>query len=376
MSGGVQQAVALARWWESHETTAFYNPADDSPLGHAAAVEAKELAALPLASGLVLFRTSGSEGAPKWIGLTRGALMASARGVNAFLQVTEADRWLRVLPRFHVGGFGVEARAWVAHGLPCSTLLGKWSAETFWTVCVEQRITLTTLVPTQVYDIVQLGKRAPETLRAVIVGGGELRPSLWAQARKLGWPVRTSYGLTEAASMVAAQGEDEPDCSRLTVLPHWQARAEADGTLRLRGPAQATCWLQRGRDHQWHRTDFPGWLSTADRVALREKGTGTELQFLGRQDRVVKRLGELVDLTLVEQALADAAVVLGCFGAVRLRIEPDARAGVRFVLEGLPMVPLPALRERVNASLPPFARLEEIRVTDDLRVSPLGKPML
>lgn len=369
-------AVALACWWESAETVAFFNPGDLSPAGQAARREAQELAELPAAAGLVLFRTSGSEGRPKWIGHTRAGLRASAEAVNAFLQVMPEDRWLRALPRFHVGGFGVEARAWVAHRVPCATLPGKWSAEMFWTMCHEQQITLTTLVPTQVFDLVRLGRRAPASLRAVIVGGGELRPALFEQARALGWPVRASYGLTEAASMVAAQAEEEQDCSRLTVLPHWEVRVGEAGTLQLRGPARAVCRLWRGEDQRWHREEFPEWLPTADRVALRELPDRTELQFLGRRDRVVKRLGELVNLTQVEQALADAAVALGCYGAARLRVEPDERAGSRLVLECLPSVPATALCQRMNAELPPFAQVAEIHVTTDLRMSPLGKPVL
>ncbi len=363
-------------FWRDDSTQAFYNTRDASAYGLAAAQEAAELAALPLTRGLVLFRTSGSEGRPKWIGLTSEALLASARAVNAFLSVTAADRWLRVLPRFHVGGFGVEARAWVASA-SCAVVKDKWSPETFHAVCEAEAITLTTLVPTQVFDVVERGLAAPCALRAIVVGGGELRPALWRQARALGWPVLASYGLTEAASQVATQPPDEPDSTRLILLPHWEARvAEEDGTLRLRGPARATCRLWRDAGGHWQREDFPEWLATADRVALEKDGGHTWLRFLGRRDRTVKRLGELVDLTLVERALADAALALGCFGRARLRNEPDPRAGTRLVIECLDAVSGAALLERANAALPTYARASEFRVVADLGLSPLGKPML
>ncbi len=67
----------------------------------------------------------------------------------------------------------------------------------------EGAVTLTSLVPTQVHDLVQCALACPPSLRAVVVGGAELDPVLGERARELGWPVLQSYGMTEAASQVA-----------------------------------------------------------------------------------------------------------------------------------------------------------------------------
>src|ERR1035437_6785984 len=64
--------------------------------------------------GHILFSTSGSTGAPKWIALSKDALLLSAMAVNAHLQIKDTSCWGLALPIHHVGGFGVVARAYEA----------------------------------------------------------------------------------------------------------------------------------------------------------------------------------------------------------------------------------------------------------------------
>jgi O-succinylbenzoic acid--CoA ligase len=327
------------------------------------------------ARGLVWFRTSGSEANPKWVGLSRRALLVSARSVNEFLGATANDVWMRVLPRHHVGGFGVEARAWAAGArLVCDE--AKWQPARFLETCVRERVTLTSLVPAQVFDLVEAGLRAPPLLRAAVVGGGELRPLLWRRGRALGWPLLTSYGLTEAGSQVATLRPDEVDPARLTLLPHWAAAVTTDGCLELKGEALATCSLRRDGARGWRREAIGDRLVTADRVSLEAGTHGRWLRFLGRRDRTVKILGELTDLHAVEGAVADAAIEEAVFGRVRLEVAPDERAGHRLVLECLDADEGERVRAAANRRLPRWAPLAEIRVVRDLRLSELGKPVL
>jgi O-succinylbenzoic acid--CoA ligase len=327
------------------------------------------------ARGLVCFRTSGSEGDPKWVGLTRAALVASARAVNGFLGATAADVWLRTLPCHHVGGFGVEARAWAAGGRLVRDD-GKWNAGRFIGTCERERVTLTSLVPAQVFDLVGAGVRAPDSLRAVVVGGGELRPGLWRRGRALGWPLLPSYGLTEAGSQVATLPPGEPDPGRLRLLPHWTAEVTGDGCLALEGVALATCYLRREAGGGWRREEIGGRLTTADRVAIEPVPGGKVLRFLGRRDRTVKILGELTDLSAVEAVVADAAIETSVFGRVRVRVAADGRAGHQLVLECLDRGEGERVREAANPRLPRWAPLKEVRVVGDLRLSELGKPVL
>jgi O-succinylbenzoic acid--CoA ligase len=376
-----------SRFWESRESVVLYNPRDATTTSAAAALRsALDLAPVTAVTavtavanvanggeteeGLIYFFTSGSSGHPTCAGFTRAALTLSARAVNAFLGVTADDTWLRVLPRFHVGGFGVEARAWAA-GARLVTMDDRWDPRDFYRLCADQAVTRVSLVPTQVFDLVHAALTCPPSMRTVLVGGGSLRPSLQAAATALGWPVRASYGLTEAASTVAIQAADEPDGSRLTLLSHWTAQTDTQGRLVLHGPALPT---RLGTISSL--TDQPLWhpvsaLHTSDRAHLDER----TLTFLGRADRIVKRLGELIDLSLLDDQLADAALATGLTGRVRLRCEEDLRDQHRLVLECLQQAEGDAVAGHFNTTQPAFARITAVRVVGDLQLSPLGKPL-
>ena len=111
------------------------------------------LPALPELRGHVLFATSGSSGTPKWIALSKPALRASAAAVNRHLDVTRSCCWGLALPLHHVGGFGVAARAFEA-GCALREFAGRWDAAAFARWLAATQVTHTTLVPTQVHDLV------------------------------------------------------------------------------------------------------------------------------------------------------------------------------------------------------------------------------
>ena len=198
------------------------------------------------------FQTSGTEGARKWVGLTKDALLISARAVNEFFNIAEDDHWLLALPTHHVGGFGILARAHLS-GSGVTKMEGRWNAAAFVRTCEEARATLASLVPTQVFDLVAAKLRAPQSMRAVLVGGGALNAELEADALQLGWPIHRTYGMTETASTVAAQRR--PGAS-LEVLPLWQVSTDADGVLSLRGNALARGYAYQAAG-QWRWEDIP-----------------------------------------------------------------------------------------------------------------------
>ena len=91
----------------------------------------------------------------------------------------------------------------------------------------EHKITLSSLVPTQVYDLVKVGLNCPSFVKAIVVGGESLSPSLYKAARDLNWPLLPSYGLTECGSQVATaelgslRGKKYPP---MRVLSHVQVK--------------------------------------------------------------------------------------------------------------------------------------------------------
>jgi o-succinylbenzoate---CoA ligase len=345
-------------FWERDEPLLLTNPR--APLGD----PPRELPA-----GALVFATSGSTGAPSLVCLSRAAMLASAEAVNGWLGATGDDVWLRVLPVFHVGGMSIYSRAALTGSrVVCSD--DTWDPLRFTELAENCGATLTSLVPAQVHDLVSAGCRAPLPLRTAVVGGGAISPALFRRARALAWPILPSYGLTEASSQVAtARPGTHISLPPLELLPCWEARTDTDGRLQLRGTpllsgrlvCTASGWTMEPA------LDRDGWFTTRDRAVL----DGRCLTITGRCDRMVKVLGELVDLDAIEAALA-AAGMPPDRGAVIAR--SDVRAGNRpWLVTDLGEFEATALVAAANASLPPFAGIAGCHHLPDLPRSPLGK---
>ena len=322
--------------------------------------------------GLVFFRTSGSTGEPKWIGLSRRALLASAEAVNRHLGVGSSDVWALALPLEHVGGFGVAARAWQA-GCRLEVFGRKWQAPDFARWLGGVGATHLSLVPTQVHDLVAAGLRAPASLRAVVVGGGALAAATGRAARELGWPVLASYGMTEAGSQIATQGlellETPYVAEPLDLLPCWDARCEEDGRIAIRGEALFDGMLLRDGEGWKYEERRGEWFATSD-IGVVE---GRSLRVTGRADTRVKILGELVDPLAVEAELAGR--IAGGFVVLAVA---DERAGQRLVLvreAATDPAEVASALAAYHSACPGFRRISEVAVVAEIPRGPLGKPL-
>lgn len=283
-----------------------------------------EIPSLPELVGHVLFETSGSSGSPKWIGLSKAALLASAAAVNRHLEVERSSCWGLALPLRHVGGFGVAARAFEA-GCQFREFPQRWNAPAFVEWLAEYAVTHASLVPTQVHDLVAAGLRAPGHLRAIVVGGGHLDDRTGRAARSLCWPVLASYGMTEAASQIATQDFSALmvpyQSAPLPLLPIWQAATSPGQILKIAGPALFSGMLVKQNDGWFFQRREGDWHTTSDRAVLENQ----MLTPLGRSDLRVKVLGELVDLEMIERELCRLSGGMLAHGMVVVVALPDAR---------------------------------------------------
>ncbi|WP_411827433.1 AMP-binding protein [Luteolibacter sp. AS25] len=328
---------------------------------------------LPELGTCVLFRTSGSTGAGKWIVLEKKAMLHSAQAVNEWLEVGGKSVWGLALPLNHVGGFSIAARVYLA-GCGLKVIEGKWEAESFAKWHQEAGITHLSLVPTQVHDLVKAGLRGAESLEAVVVGGGNLPAEMGQAARDLGWPVLASYGMTETCSQVATQKVNGLEmgfaAQPLEVLPIWDAFVGECGLLKLSGDALFSgCLVER--DSNWFFAEREGrQFTTNDRVGLR----GGILKPLGRADSLVKVLGELVDLEEIERAFINCSgggVDRDCFAVVNL---PNSRRENELVavfeqISGKEQEHFTAYQGQASG----IARLESWVSIEKFPRSPLGK---
>ena len=353
--------------WDSKESYILLNP--KHPLKRVEIIEA--LKEFPEDfQECIWLSTSGSTEA-KLVALTKHALLTSAYYVNQFLNVNLNDIWINPLPLFHVGGLGITARAYLSQS-PHFFYSEKWNPQNYCNFLAEKKGTLSALVPTQIYDIVTRNLSAPPSLRAVVVGGGALNPSIFFKARNLGWPLLPSYGLTECASQVATARLNEPIESklpRLEILPHIDLIISEKGEICLKSPALfKTCArFKEGKLH-FLPTLIDGWYTTGDLGEVE----GRFLKVSGRKGDFIKIGGENVDFSRLEQVLMEIKLQLNVHADAALGAIPADRLGHSIHLfitdqdDGL-------LQTAFNRLVMPFERIRKVHYVPEIPRSPLSK---
>jgi o-succinylbenzoate---CoA ligase len=183
---------------ETNDTSILYlgNIAKDQTLDF-------ERGELALDSPFAIVFTSGTSGHPKGALLTIGNFFYSAMSSAYHIGTMPYDRWLCVLPLYHVGGLSIVLRCCL-YGTSIE-LIGKFDAPMLNQHLAENPVTLVSLVPTMLYRMLET--RTPEqnplALRLVLLGGAAATPELLAKALQYGVPIATTYGLSEATSQVA-----------------------------------------------------------------------------------------------------------------------------------------------------------------------------
>jgi o-succinylbenzoate---CoA ligase len=249
-----------------------------------------------------LIYTSGTTGRPKAVALTYRNHEASAAASAWNLGVAPDDRWLCVLPLFHVGGLAILLRSAI-YGT-AAVLHERFDSEAVASTLAAGEASLVSLVPTMLRRLLGAGFERAPALRAALVGGGPVPLDLleWAAARKL--PVVATYGMTETASQIATLAPEEAVRKRGTAgrpLPGVEVKTAGDGEILVRGPMVAPGSIADD-----------GWLHTGDRGSLDEEGY---LHVEGRLDDVIVTGGENVAAREVEEALlthpavSDAAAI-------------------------------------------------------------------
>jgi O-succinylbenzoic acid--CoA ligase len=315
---------------------------------------------------------------PRLVALSWVSLEASAASVNAHLLATSQDVWLQVLPDFHVGGLGIRVRAILSESRVVSSVgnLAPWSARQMFEDLVRHRATLTSLVPAQLFDLVQAGFLAPSHLRAVVIGGQALAPLLYERARALGWPVLPSYGMTETSSQVATaalSSLSEGTFPSLQVLAHAQIIKSNDGLLAVRASSLLDGILSK-ESEKWSFVDPKEnqVFLTSDRGEV----MGSLVQVAGRASDQVKIGGELVDRVLLEHLLLEVRLSLNIFSDCALLFEPDVRLGFVVGLLATDAADGDRVVAEFNRQALPAARIRSLRVVQTIARDALGKRAL
>lgn len=319
-----------------------------------------ELESFGFTSHFAIFSSGTSSRELKGYILSDKAMAANAAAVNEWFSLTSQDVWGLSLPVYHVGGLSVLMRAKLLGNKVID--LRKWEPLRWQKTLADEKVSITTIVPTQLYDLVKNDLKAPPSLRYLVVGGDFLAEELETRARALGWPVIRTFGMTEVCSQLAS-GKDPGD--KLSVLPIHQVKTTSDGILEVKSPSLFTAVfiLKEKLTLSFAPEDF---YRTQDKIILK----GNVIIPQGRQNQEIKVAGHLTSILSLKDTLASVLLKSGSYGKAELMIEHDDRKGSRLVLvhTGLEQ----EILETIKAALKPSV-FDEIRPVQNFPRTELGK---
>ena len=279
--------------------------------------------------------TSGTTGRAKGAVLTRGNLAANARTLVEAWRITAEDRYLAVLPLFHVHGLGNGLGSWLASGCRMR-LVERFEHEKAEDLFEEFRPTLFFGVPTIYVRLLELpdeaARRIGSRMRLFVSGSAPLpAPVFEAFRSKFGHAILERYGMTETLMTIANPYDGErrpgtvgrplPGVEVKVVGPDGRDLGDGEtGELLVRGPAVFPGYWRRPEataaafTNGWFRTGDLGERSADGTFALR--GRASDLIISGGFNVYPREIEEV----LLEQPGVREAAVAGV---------PDERRGER-----------------------------------------------
>lgn len=282
---------------------------------------------------LAVIYTSGTTGRPKGAMLTVGNFWWSAEASAMNLGTRDDDRWLAVLPLFHVGGLSIVLRSAIQG--TCAVLHERFDAAAVNRAIERDGVTIVSVVAVMLQRMLDERRDAPypDAFRCALVGGGPVPTALLKRCGRARIPVVQTYGLTECASQVATLAPDDAlrksgSAGRPLYGVELAVEAAADsddpsGEILVRGPIVMAGYLDDA-EATARVLDGDGWLRTGD-VGLLD--ADEYLYVLDRRDDLIVSGGENVYPAEVESVLHDhgwveEAAVIG---------QPHAEWGQRVV---------------------------------------------
>lgn len=239
--------------------------------------------------------TSGSSGHPKVVLHCLGNHLASARGSASLIPLDPECSWLLSLPLFHVGGYAILFRVFLAG----ASLVLDERDRPLKTRLEQQPITHLSLIPTQLWRLLGEGFEPCHTqLRELLLGGAAIPSPLVAQLRERGLVAKVSYGLSEMASQVCTGVPSGPGVVGRP-LPGREVKIE-HGEILVRGETLFDGYDEGERIDP--ARDPEGWFHTSDKGYFIE---GKELVVEGRLDNRFISGGENIQPEAIEQRLVD-----------------------------------------------------------------------
>ncbi|MDX8032249.1 AMP-binding protein [Lentzea sp. BCCO 10_0856] len=279
----------------------------------------------------VLLPTSGSTGNPKFVRLSRAAVLANADAIAEVLGIDSAEVAPTSLPLHYSYGMSV-LNSHMVRGATVVVEPGGVMGRTFWQAVEEHKITSLAGVPYH-YEMLKRLKFDPAkypTLRTITQAGGKLREDLVTafndKMTAVGGRMFVMYGQTEAAPRMAtvpaeklaekigSAGPSLPGGTFSIRLEDGSETSEPEvvGEVLYRGPNVMMGYAET--EAELAEGDVTGGvLATGDLGRLDADGY---LHITGRLKRIGKIFGNRVNLDDLEQMLRGAGLDIGAAAAM------------------------------------------------------------
>lgn len=341
----------------------------------------------PLKTPAVILFTSGSEGIPKGVVLTHANLLANIRQMDAFLDVSDHERFFNALPLFHSFGLTACTLLPLVRGLYTFLYPSPLHYRVIPGVVYDRDCTV--MVGTNTFLNGYARKAAPYDFNSVkyLVAGAEKVQEATAQtwARKFGIRLLEGYGATECSPVLCANNRIEAQFGSVgRFMPGMEWKLEPvdgvsevapdgriiSGRLFVRGPNVMRGYLNSEADTAFQA--LGGWYDTGDLARIDDDGF---VFLLGRMKRFAKISGEMVSLTAVEDALAGAFPQHGLRCEIAVVAVADEEKGEKLIaICNVPSLSMDDVRQAIKAKgLTNLCVPREIRFVNEIPKLGTGK---
>lgn len=314
-----------------------------------------------------LISSSGTTGGD-WKGylISKNALLTNAKAVNECLKLSETDVWGATLPYYHIGGLSIHFRAKLLGHNPVQ--LRPWNPQVLVEEIKKQEVTVISLVPSQVYDLVELNLASPKNLKTVLVGGDFMGQALAQKFEALGWPVVRTYGMSEVSSQLCTGMKEN---GFYCPLPIHDIKTNEFNHLLVKSRSFFSYFVKKKEN--WELTPLQALLDGEGYFKLADKGLIEDglVKVLGRDDGQIKSSGHLINFNELKETLEHFCLEHHCWGKIELQSSPTEREGQKLTLHYLDSVPERTMSEFLERIHP--VKIKDLQKHSKFKRTDLGK---